>query len=83
MTALAPGHTFYRSLATRGAATELPDHLADVITACRAAGYDLVIVETPGIGQGDAAIVMGEGIARFRFQDALELKESVVTVPAP
>jgi putative protein kinase ArgK-like GTPase of G3E family len=28
-----------------------------VIAACRAAGYDLVVVETPGIGQGDAAIV--------------------------
>jgi isobutyryl-CoA mutase len=57
MTALAPGRTFYRSLATRGARTEVPDALPDVITACRAAGYDLVIVETPGIGQGDAAIM--------------------------
>ena len=28
-----------------------------MIAACKAAGYDLVIVETPGIGQGDAAIV--------------------------
>ena len=43
-------------LATRGA-HELPDHLADVITVLKAAGFDLVIVETPGIGQGDAAIV--------------------------
>jgi methylmalonyl-CoA mutase len=57
MTALAPGRTFYRSLATRGSASEVPDHLSDVITACKAAGYDLVIVETPGIGQGNAAIV--------------------------
>ena len=38
-------------------AAELPEHLDDVIAACKAAGYDLVIVETPGIGQGDAAIV--------------------------
>jgi len=57
MTALAPGRTFYRSLATRGSATEVPACLPDVITACRAAGHDLVIVETPGIGQGDAAVV--------------------------
>ncbi|MBB5080026.1 methylmalonyl-CoA mutase [Nonomuraea endophytica] len=49
--------TFFRSLATRGAVTEVPEHLDDVIAACRAAGYDLVIVETPGIGQGDAGIV--------------------------
>ncbi|HVN10493.1 MAG TPA: cobalamin-dependent protein, partial [Kineosporiaceae bacterium] len=57
MNALAAGRTFFRSMATRGAATELPEHLPEVIAACAAAGYDLVIVETPGIGQGDAAIV--------------------------
>ena len=48
---------FFRSLATRGAGREVPEHLGDVIAACKAAGFDLVIVETPGIGQGDAAIV--------------------------
>ncbi|WP_110182248.1 fused isobutyryl-CoA mutase/GTPase IcmF [Nocardioides solisilvae] len=47
---------FFRSLATRGA-HEVPEHLADVIATTKAAGFDLVIVETPGIGQGDAAIV--------------------------
>ena len=47
---------FFRSLATRGA-HELPEHLADVLAIVKAAGFDLVIVETPGIGQGDAAIV--------------------------
>jgi isobutyryl-CoA mutase len=48
---------YFRSMATRGAATEVPDGLTDAIAACKAAGNDLVIVETPGIGQGDAAIV--------------------------
>ncbi|RYB90241.1 methylmalonyl-CoA mutase [Nocardioides glacieisoli] len=47
---------FFRSLATRGA-HEVPEHLADVIDVLKAAGNDLVIVETPGIGQGDAGIV--------------------------
>ncbi|PWN03183.1 methylmalonyl-CoA mutase [Nocardioides silvaticus] len=47
---------YFRSLATRGA-HELPEHLADVIAAAKAAGFDLVVVETPGIGQGDAAVV--------------------------
>ncbi|MEU7853516.1 fused isobutyryl-CoA mutase/GTPase IcmF [Nonomuraea sp. NPDC049141] len=56
MNSLGP-QTYFRSLATRGAANEVPVCLDDVITACRAAGYDLVIVETPGIGQGDAGIV--------------------------
>jgi len=53
----APSQVFFRSLATRRADGQLPEHLGDVIAACRAAGYDLVVVETPGIGQGDAAIV--------------------------
>ncbi len=48
---------FFRSLATRGAPGGLPEHLADVLAACSASGADLVVVETPGIGQGDAAIV--------------------------
>ncbi|HWJ66190.1 MAG TPA: fused isobutyryl-CoA mutase/GTPase IcmF, partial [Nocardioides sp.] len=47
---------FFRSLATRGA-HEVPEHLGDVIDVVKAAGFDLVVVETPGIGQGDAAIV--------------------------
>ena len=47
---------YFRSLATRGA-HELPEHLTDVIAAVKAAGFDLVVVETPGIGQGDAAVV--------------------------
>ncbi|GAB2972934.1 fused isobutyryl-CoA mutase/GTPase IcmF [Nocardioides montaniterrae] len=46
----------FRSLATRGA-HEVPEHLADVIDLVKASGFDLVVVETPGIGQGDAAIV--------------------------
>ncbi|MFC0040995.1 fused isobutyryl-CoA mutase/GTPase IcmF [Actinomadura rayongensis] len=56
MNALDGDHVFFRSLATRGA-RELPDGIEGVLDACKAAGYDLVILETPGIGQGDAAVV--------------------------
>ncbi len=56
MNSLDGDRTYFRSLATRGA-HELPDYLADVITVLKAAGFDLVVVETPGIGQGDAAVV--------------------------
>ncbi len=57
-----PGRTpspgvYMRSLATREAGSEISQALPDVIAACKAAGHDLVIVETSGIGQGDAAIV--------------------------
>ncbi|AWB93663.1 fused isobutyryl-CoA mutase/GTPase IcmF [Aeromicrobium chenweiae] len=56
MNSLDGEHAYFRSLATRGS-HELPDSLSDVIDVVKAAGFDLVIVETPGIGQGDAAIV--------------------------
>ncbi|NHA69554.1 fused isobutyryl-CoA mutase/GTPase IcmF [Phycicoccus flavus] len=55
MNSLDGDRVYYRSLATRGG-REVPEALPDVITILKAAGYDLVVVETPGIGQGDAAI---------------------------
>ena len=57
MNAIDAPNLFFRSVATRGSASELPDRFPLVVAACAAAGFDLVIVETPGIGQGDAAVV--------------------------
>src|SRR5207302_3332824 len=57
MNAIHGGRTFMRSLATRDTGSELSAAIGDAIAACKAAGYDLVIIETAGIGQGDAAIV--------------------------
>jgi methylmalonyl-CoA mutase len=57
MNAIAGGRVFMRSLATRGAESEIAKSLPEVIAACKVAGFDLVLVETSGIGQGDAAIV--------------------------
>lgn len=48
---------YMRSLATRDFGSEISQALPDVVAACKAAGFDLVVVETSGIGQGDAAIV--------------------------
>ncbi|MEO6293771.1 MAG: methylmalonyl-CoA mutase family protein, partial [Burkholderiaceae bacterium] len=48
---------FMRSLATREFGSEISPALPGVIAACKCAGFDLIIVETSGIGQGDAAIV--------------------------
>jgi methylmalonyl-CoA mutase len=59
------GHTFFRSLATRSAGSETPEHLDDVLCAVKAAGFDLVIVETPGIGQGDAGIIPFSDVALY------------------
>ena len=57
MNTIDPDVVFFRSLATRDSGHQVPEALDDVIAACKAAGFDVVIVETPGIGQGDAAIV--------------------------
>jgi len=48
---------YMRSIGTRGATGEVPAALRDIVCALRLGGFDLVVVETPGIGQGDAGIV--------------------------
>ncbi len=57
MNAIEHPNIYMRSLATRGAGAEVSSALPEVVAACKLAGFDLIIVETPGIGQGDAAIV--------------------------
>ena len=57
MNAIAGSNLYMRSLATRAAGSEVPETLGDILAACKLAGFDLLIVETSGIGQGDAAIV--------------------------
>jgi isobutyryl-CoA mutase len=55
----------FRSLASRTAASELPAAMPSLVAACRAWGADLVVVETPGIGQGDAAITQVADVALY------------------
>ncbi len=57
MNAIHGKQVFMRSLATRASGAEIAAALPEAVAACRVAGYDLVLVETSGIGQGDAAIV--------------------------
>jgi len=47
---------YMRSLATRGSGNEISSALHDAIEICRCSGFDLIIAETSGIGQGDAAV---------------------------
>ena len=56
MNALRSPRVYMRSLATRQAGVELSRATDDVVRLIKQAGYDLVIVETSGIGQGDAEI---------------------------
>jgi methylmalonyl-CoA mutase len=50
------GRIFFRSLAARGS-REISSSIEDSIAVLKSAGFDLIIVETPGIGQGDSAVV--------------------------
>jgi len=56
MNAIDADNVYFRSMATRRPGSELPPGFPLVVTACAAAGFDLVVAETPGIGQGDAAV---------------------------
>jgi methylmalonyl-CoA mutase len=57
MNAIEHPNVFMRSLATRDTGSELSKALPEAVAACKVAGFDLIVVETSGIGQGDAAIV--------------------------
>jgi methylmalonyl-CoA mutase len=48
---------YMRSFSTRGSLTELSPVIKDAIDVLNASGYDLIIVETGGIGQGNIGIV--------------------------
>ncbi|MBK5485496.1 methylmalonyl-CoA mutase family protein [Peribacillus sp. TH16] len=56
MNAIFSERVYMRSLATRRSKSELSLAIKDAISVVKAAGVDLIIVETSGIGQGDAEI---------------------------
>ncbi len=57
MNAINNKRIYMRSLATRRSHTEVPDTLPEAVQVLKAAGYDLIIAETAGIGQGDSNII--------------------------
>ncbi len=57
MNSINSNRIYMRSLATRDSQTELSAAIQDAIDVVRAAGFDLVLVETSGIGQGNAGVV--------------------------
>jgi methylmalonyl-CoA mutase len=57
MNAIQSARVYMRSLATRQSNAAVSRHLRDAVDVVRAAGFDLVIVETSGIGQSDSEIV--------------------------
>ena len=57
MNAIGNPRVYMRSIATRRSHTEIPEALGEVLDVVKAAGYDIVIAETAGIGQGDSHII--------------------------
>jgi methylmalonyl-CoA mutase len=57
MNAIHGGGVFVRSLATRRAHLALSRAVADAVRVLQAAGFDLILVETAGIGQSDSEVI--------------------------
>ncbi len=56
---------YMRSLATRQSNLALSKHVQESIDICKAAGFDLIVVETSGIGQSDTEIVEHSNVSLY------------------
>lgn len=65
MNAIFNNRVYMRSLATRGSHTELSESIGEVLDVLKAVGYDLIVVETSGIGQGDAEVTKHTDLALY------------------
>jgi len=65
MNAISDPRVYMRSLATRQSNLALSKYVKDAIMITRAAGFDLIIVETSGIGQSDTEIVDHSDLALY------------------
>jgi methylmalonyl-CoA mutase len=57
MNAVAGPRCYMRSLATRDSDKALSSHVQEALDICQGAGYDLIILESAGVGQSDASIL--------------------------
>ena len=57
MNSISHPRAYMRSLATREDNTALSSHVQEAIDICKEAGYDLIILESAGVGQSDASIL--------------------------
>lgn len=56
MNAISSPRAYMRSMATRAENSALSRHVQQAVDICRSAGYDLVVLESAGVGQSDASI---------------------------
>ncbi len=65
MNSIHDDRVYMRSLATRQSNLALSPHVKASIEICKAAGFDLVIVETSGIGQSDTEITEHSDVSLY------------------
>jgi len=65
MNAIRNTRVYMRSLATRQSNLALSKHVKEAVSIVQAAGYDLVILETSGIGQSDTEITDHSNVALY------------------
>ncbi|WMS88845.1 methylmalonyl-CoA mutase family protein [Pleionea litopenaei] len=65
MNAINNERVYMRSLATRQSNLALSPHVQDAVNIVKAAGFDLVILETSGIGQSDTEIVEHSNMSMY------------------
>ncbi|MHB1921681.1 MAG: methylmalonyl-CoA mutase family protein [Chitinophagaceae bacterium] len=57
MNAIFNSRVYMRSMATRESEQALSGHVQDALDICKSAGFDWIILESAGVGQGDTAIL--------------------------
>ncbi len=57
MNSISSPRAYMRSLATRESDKALSQHVTEALEICKAAGFDLIILESAGVGQSDASIL--------------------------
>ena len=65
MNSLTNENLFMRSFASRGSGREIADCIDRAIEVCQTVGFDLIIVETSGIGQGNDAITEVSDVSMY------------------
>lgn len=65
MNSIKNSRVYMRSLATRQSNLALSKHVDDAILVLKAAGFDLIILETSGIGQSDTEITEHSDVALY------------------
>ncbi|WP_242087481.1 methylmalonyl-CoA mutase family protein [Aestuariivivens sediminis] len=65
MNAINTPRVYMRSLATRQSNLALSKHVKDAVAVLKAANYDLIILETSGIGQSDTEIIEHSDVSLY------------------